>query len=181
MIKRRKLLRNEKRVVRGFKKKRVVIVKPKNYSSWKKDKKYDYKLKAWVPNREYQFTEGRYRNVKSLKVSYPKKKVRKEVQTEIIKDFKIRKQVVLNFRSHEEPYYISIRAITINPDINEKGLLLAVKETLNNLSYNLTGFSRSYYGIEKTRIPYSEDKRLNSGKVYVEVWIKRNKPLVYEM
>lgn len=86
---------------------------------------------------------------------------------------RIRKQAVINFRSDEAPYFVSIRAITINPDITERGLLMAINQVKSRLEYNLRLFSAQYLGYEAKAIPSSEDKQLNDFKIHIEVLIKR--------
>lgn len=101
------------------------------------------------------------------------KKVKKEFKT--IPTQRIRKQVAINYRADEEPYFISIRAITINPDISERGLLIAVKEARQRaqLNYEISHMSSHYTGYETKVIPASEDKILNDYKVHIEILIKK--------
>jgi len=105
------------------------------------------------------------------------KKPKKEIQREIIREKRIRKQVVFNFRSSGEPYALSIRALTINPEITERGLQMAVAEVKRSLDIDFKIFSARYLGFEQTEISSSEDKRLNDYKVHIEVLIKRNPPI----
>lgn len=92
---------------------------------------------------------------------------------------RIRKQVAINFRSNEDPYFISVRAITINPDIGERALLIAVKETIQRKGYNLSGFSSKYTGYSYQKIPSSVDRSLNDERIHVEVMIKKGRPEIY--
>ena len=105
-----------------------------------------------------------------------KKKTRKEEQARLIPE-KIRKQVVLNLRSHEDPYAVSVRALTINPEINQTGLKMAIIETLNELNMPLEQFWKKEFGYEQARIPEQEDKRLNDMKVHVEIFIRKQQPI----
>lgn len=109
-----------------------------------------------------------------------RRKQRREKVVVEIPQKRIRKQVVLNFRSDEDPYYISIRAITINPEINETGLLIAVKETMSELHFDFSAFTKRYLGFSAQEIPKNVDTTLNDGRVYVEVFIKRDKPIIFK-
>lgn len=127
----------------------------------------------------------------SLKKTYERKRIilsqkiptkKKEVQKTLITRKRIRKQVVLNLRSHDEPYAISIRAITINPIITENGLKIAVNDGLKRSGYKLRDFyQKRYYGLEETEISNEEDKRLNDYRVHIEILIKKNRPINYKI
>lgn len=103
---------------------------------------------------------------------------------------RIRKQICYNFKNSREPYAVSIRAITINPAINERGLNFAVREIISNLDRTeyfsqtkghsiLLDFSAlsvdSYSGLEETEIAYSEDISLNNMKVHIAVKIEQDR------
>lgn len=90
---------------------------------------------------------------------------------QIIKE-RIRKQVAINYRLREEPYFISIRAITINPDITEKGLLLVVRKYHQQFQKQFDMPMGYYTGYETKKIPNSEDTRLNDYKIHIEILIK---------
>lgn len=100
-----------------------------------------------------------------------------EEQEEINYNKRIRKQVVINYRSDSEPYSVSIRAITLDPEMTERGLLMAVQEIQTQLDINFEYFSSRYAGFEQTEIPKDEDKRLNDMKIHIEVQIKKNPPI----
>lgn len=106
---------------------------------------------------------------------------KEEKERFIIPKKRIRKQQVLNFRrTRKEPYFISIRAITINPDISSRGLMLAVKEVANSLykEYKLDTY-HSYIGGEAVELGTNEDKILNDGKIHIEVFVHKNKIATY--
>lgn len=107
--------------------------------------------------------------------------IKKSQRKKVEKDFKapakrVRKQVAINYRSDEQPYFISIRAITINPDVSERGLLIAVREARSKLQgtgINLSNMDSHYTGYEQKEIPSSEDKILNDYRVHIEILIRK--------
>lgn len=126
---------------------------------------------------------------KRTSVVLRKKRKEKEVitiKTKPIKGLRIRKQLVQNFTSDNPPYYVSIRAITINPNITEKGLRMALlqgrRKFQNTENVNLNLMNTEYYGLEQTPIPDSEDIKLNDGRIHIEVFVankgRENKPLI---
>lgn len=133
------------------------------------------KLKKEIKDFRKRETELRkeIRQVKLKRVRREKTlKVKENVRSDIIKN-RIRRQVVLNFRGNEPPYFFSIRAITINPAINERGLKMTVIETARNLAnkndFDLSEFSGQYIGYETREISNNEDKQLNDLKIHIEV------------
>lgn len=116
---------------------------------------------------EIEFTEFR---------KLRKKKIKKEIPEEL-PEKRIRKQIVLNMRSDDEPYAMSVRAITINPGITEEGLKLAILETLREINIDLSKFYRKEFGFEAREIPEQEDRRLNDFRVHIEILIRREPPI----
>jgi hypothetical protein len=96
---------------------------------------------------------------------------------QIITGKRIRKQVVLNFRGTEPPYFFSIRAVTINPEINERGLKIAVMETLrsfvNSQDIDLSEFQTQYLGYEVVEVAKGEDTSLNNLRIHIEIMEKK--------
>jgi hypothetical protein len=140
-------------------------------------KEFNRRQKISITRRQI-FRERKLEEVRVIRKPRVKvKKPKKEIQEELIEERRFRKQVVLNFRSGEEPYAVSIRAITINPEITERGLLIAVQETKSELDINFENFTSRYLGFEETEIPSSEDTRLNDFRVHVEVLIRKGRPI----
>lgn len=112
------------------------------------------------------------KEVRVLKRRYKKARTEKR-KTTTIPVKRIRKQVTINYRLETEPYYISIRAITINPEITDRGLFLTIIPYKNRIDeqYNIKG--KGYIAYETKPIPQSEDKQLNDMKVHIEIFIKR--------
>lgn len=127
-------------------------------------------------------------------IKKPKEKKEKKTRQKKITKPRIRKQKVANFRSREDPYYISIRVITINPEITDRGLLMALRKLmkrfdgkniyLTNKNYsaeidfdNFNNNIKSSVGTERQKISVNEDRILNDGKIHYEILIGRNKPI----
>lgn len=121
-----------------------------------------------------EIKQTRVKRVK--KESKLKEKVKERREIEVPK-IRIRKQVVINFRSHEAPYFFSIRAITINPEIDERGLKVAVMEVArsiaSNRDFDLSNFKAQYLGYETKQISSNEDRFLNDMKVHIELMVKK--------
>ena len=166
--------KRKKRTVTLTDGKKVTTVRTyRNFRKFLKQKKISY-----VYSRKKKVYSETLREVPTVqKKIIPKKKKKVFLEAPPIK--RIRKQVVLNYRSSEEPYAVSIRAITINPEINERGLLIAVQETMSEIGINLENFSKRYLGFEEALIPNSEDRRLNDLRVYIEIFVRKEKPVVY--
>lgn len=86
-----------------------------------------------------------------------------------------RQQIAENFRiSNMPPYFISVRALTIDSSVTKKGLLLAIRQTKQRIKkeYGITfaGMSAENTGIERTRIPKNEDKKLQDYRIHTEVF-----------
>jgi hypothetical protein len=89
-------------------------------------------------------------------------------------DFRIRKQCVVDFRGKREPYYFSIRAVTLNPEVNEQQLKMAVMKAIRRLRINTTGFQRTIrVGFEREAIGRNEERKLNNEDIYIEYQEKR--------
>lgn len=88
---------------------------------------------------------------------------------------RIRIQMAQNFKADAPPYFVSIRAITINPIITQRGLSLALIQGKRKIqieeNINLTAMQTEYIGLEKTEIPSTEDRKLNDLRIHVEVFI----------
>ncbi len=149
-----------------------------------------YQFKKAFPNRYYDRSNKVYIipfipvNESLLIVRRKKRKFqepKKEIQQAIIQEKRFRKQIVLNLRSNSEPYAVSLRAITINPQIDRNGLILAIKEIIKSLNWDLNEFHQRRMspsvGIEIEEIAPREDLRLNDFRVHIEVLVKRNKPI----
>jgi len=96
------------------------------------------------------------------------------------KQFKIRRQITLNFVNREIAdtglIYVSIRAITKNNEITKTGLTIAVysvfkkyKNTLGLESYYKYE-PKFYIGYENKEVSNLEDKKLNDGSVWIEIF-----------
>ena len=157
---------------------------PKNSLYFSNRKEY-YKIQEeeMKLNEKYQFgiTEVKTKKIRKGKsrtsaVPVPRRKKR-EVQREIsVPKERIRKQVAINYRMNEEPYFISIRALTINPEITERGLKMEVISARNKLEGQGIRLSQldGQFGYESRKIAPSEDRSLNDMKVHVEIYIKRS-------
>lgn len=105
---------------------------------------------------------------------------------------RIRKQRVMNLRSGEDPYAISIRVITINPEITNRGLERALYKVMQKYQGRRVYLEKKNYSVEinfkqfyeepksdvspeKTRISINEDRILNDYEIHYEILIERNK------
>lgn len=88
---------------------------------------------------------------------------------------RIRRQVAQNFKADVPPYFVSIRAMTINPIITQKGLNLALLQGKRKIqieeNINLTAMQTEYIGLEMVEIPPIEDRKLNDMKIHIEVFL----------
>lgn len=157
----------------------------RSYASFKKefpDFKYNRKTRTYtLPKKVLKeiIIKAEKKKFKTIKIVKAKKKqkigkAKKEKEEKPQK--RIRQQVAFNFRSHSEPYHCSIRALTLNPEYTQRGLLIAVQEVKRDLEQqgiiDFDEFSSSYLGFEEKEISNAEDKILNDGKIHVEVFIK---------
>jgi len=114
----------------------------------------------------------RVRVVRKKKIPIPIKEVPKPLK-------RIRRQIAQNFKSSEPPYFVSVRAITINPEITQRGLVIALLQGKRNLeketNINLSLMTSEHIGLAEQEIPITEDKELNDMKVHVEVFIANTK------
>lgn len=133
-----------------------------------------------------------YHSTSKTKKERIQKTKRKEQRVKEIPE-RVRKQRVINYRSDMSPYYLSIRVVTINPEINETGLLLAINELKNDLQnqsiylrakkhsvmidFNNLVPERSSIGSESKVIPTSEDRILNDGRIHYEILVENNPPI----
>lgn len=143
-----------------------------------------YRFKKRFPTSVYNRSSKQYeiKSLEQFKIIKSSRKKRQKKEKVFKKQHQVpikrmRRQVVLNMRSSQEPYAASIRAITINPEITNTGLKLAIIETLREVQIDINEFETKTFGYEYVEIPPSEDKRLNDYRVHVEVLIKRNKPI----
>lgn len=186
---------------------------------WYKNGNLTAKAKAYLSlTYKNQYSQGSLYNQKDKAkklIAKSRKRKKETITKEILKKTeqkvyklkkkrpktKTRKQAVINYRSNKDPYYLSIRVLTINPNYQFKALKIALnklKNRINERSVYLTkkGYSvtvdldnfkpdspntnntiNRYIGIEKTKIPYSEDKILNDNNIHYEILVGRNKPL----
>ena len=79
-------------------------------------------------------------------------------------------------RSSEEPYYCSGRAITINPEITQRGLRMAVIETLNKVGINPKDFDTATWGSSSQKVPSIMDVSLRDNRIHIEIFIKKLPP-----
>lgn len=104
-----------------------------------------------------------------------------------------RKQKAINFKNNTDPYYVSIRVITINPEVTESGLKQALIRImrkyqgrniyLQQKNKYITIDFKSYYqesvktemGSENIIIGNYEDMTLNDLNIHYEVIIEKNK------
>jgi len=158
-----------------------------NKTTWGQARRQGIKLKEFNRRRKIsmslkQYHKSAYTTKKTIE---DRKRIVKKRQKKVDKIplKRLRKQVVLNCRPNFNDYNdsiggigaLSIRAITINPEYNERALLMAVEEIKPEielkLGVNLRDFQKRYLGLEDTEIPKSEDARLNDYKIHIEVWI----------
>jgi len=157
---------------------------------------FQVRSKGGITKKEY---EKRIKISKSLKAYYfERKRVKRKEKKETLKDYypketlkeRYRRQKVINYRSDQTPYYISIRVLTINPEITDNGLLMALNELklsiqnqkvkIKNKGYFTINFSRlnpdySSIGTEPpTKLSPNEDLILNDMRIHYEIWIERN-------
>ena len=162
-------IKSLKRAIKERRKLRVIGTK-RTLTTYRKFRKRFPKEEIFYNRhtRKYQRTEFIIRE-----------KPRKRIREEEIPTRRIRKQVVLNLRSENSVIAaVSIRAITLNPEITERGLKIAIMEIFKELDFKEEDFyHKSYFGYEDAEISSSEDRRLNDYKVHIEVLIKRNPPI----
>lgn len=116
------------------------------------------------------------KEIKVLKKTYKKavKEKKKSVSIPISKT-RIRRQVAINYKyknieDESIPLsFLSIRAITINPNITEKGLLIAINRAKKKLEVDYNLYHSSYTGLALQPIPNSEDTELNDYEIHIEV------------
>lgn len=88
---------------------------------------------------------------------------------------------MFNKKLHDEPYYISVRAMTLNPDITERGLRIAIIEIIGEINkssnYNIDVSNDDFEGLSAQEITSNMDKALNDYRVHVEILIKKNSPI----
>ena len=87
-----------------------------------------------------------------------------------------RKQIIINYRSEEKPYYIAIRVLTFNPSVTRKMLLSVAmdKRKVVQKSFGTTLRQMNVeVGEELRQVDASEDRGLNNTSIYVQVQIKK--------
>jgi hypothetical protein len=152
---------------------------------------HQVRSRGGITKREF---ERRLKISKSLKQYYQRRKPKDKITSYYPTKERIRHQKVLNYRSSKSPYYISIRVMTINPDITERGLLMALneiklslqKQSINikdkarnvNIDFARMDSVRSSIGTEKTKIAPHEDTQLNDLRVHYEILIERNPAII---
>ena len=176
------------------------ITSQKSYKNFKKefpDLKYDRKLKVYtfpkpiiaeIKRKKHKIKKRRIKppipTPPKIKKRKPKKKkeVEKEIEEEIeeeIPSLISRRQIVLILRGEKEPYAMNIRAITTNPNYEERALKSFCLETLKELGFSISHFSKRQWGHSNQAIPSSKDEILKRGNVLMEVLIKRNSPIYF--
>ena len=93
------------------------------------------------------------------------------------KKLRIRKQIIVNYRSQEEPYYVAIRVLSYNPDVTIKTLLHVALERKRKLEVIYGTMLKSMdkeVGEEIRQTDLSEDRGLNNRSIYVQVQIKKD-------
>lgn len=167
----------------------IALLSRQSYKNFKKnypDFIYDRKSKTYkVPSEKsveiliIKKTKKKVIKKRKKVIKRKIKKEKKEPEKEIIeKEERIRRQVVLNFVNRDASdsfnIFISIRAITINPEYNENALKIVIDkamrdyEILSGLKFRY--YKKSYFGVEKEEISSSEDKILNDYKIHVEIF-----------
>lgn len=110
------------------------------------------------------------------------RRIPRETQQRIISGRRIRKQVVLDYKrkvdnNSDRPSigYISIRVMTINPNISERGLKIVLMEAKRRFErenkFDLKGYQENYRGFENREIATNEDRLLNDGRVHVIIMV----------
>ncbi len=92
---------------------------------------------------------------------------------------RMRKQAVLNMRGNEDPYYASIRAITLDPSITYGGLKIVVMDFYRKFKrdYDLDSLRERGWGYSDQEIPNGTDKSLDDGRIHVVFQIKKETPV----
>jgi len=152
----------------------------KNFRKEYPDFIYDRKKKIYLEPAELRIRVYKRKQKKPEVIAVIERKPKREIQRELIKG-RIRKTVVLNLRSYEEPYAVSIKASTINPDINEDGLKAVVLETFRNSKYYGIEWYKKQIGYEPpSELGSGEDTRLNDGGIWITVQERMNPPVNFK-
>lgn len=93
-------------------------------------------------------------------------------------EHRIRRQVTVNYVDRKQSetglIFLSIRALTINPDYEEDGLKMAVEEQKRILEQQagikLSEYTYYYNGLEIEEIAKGEDNILNDGRIHIEIF-----------
>lgn len=118
--------------------------------------------------------------VKELQEKKPKrKKKEQEAPKKPVKEKRIRKQTAMNFINRDADdsgeEFISIRAITINPAVEKRAMLLAIKELMHETEVlygvRFRDYEASYVGLEEEEIGEDEDRKLNDYKIHLELFM----------
>lgn len=119
----------------------------------------------------------REERVFSIEVETEKEK-RKRIEEEKLpppEEGRIRRTFAINFRSSDEPYFISIKAITINPAYTEKALSIIAYKYKQRIEDVFNIDLRRMDGYTATEKPVilgtGEDKALNDYKIHTEIFI----------
>ncbi len=89
---------------------------------------------------------------------------------------RLRKQIIINYRSSEQPYYIAIRVLTFNPDVTRKMLLSVAMDKRKVIQKSFGTTLRKMkveVGDESREVDVSEDRGLNNTSIYVQVQVKK--------
>lgn len=123
--------------------------------------------------------KSRIRTVKVTKKKKIRTAIPKRVAVPIRKEKpisqRIRRQIVMNYRLDEPPYFNSVRAMTLNPEYTEQALLHALMIYVNEQEriYPHIKPFRDYIGMEMVPIGDNEDASLNDMKIHIEVMDRR--------
>lgn len=90
-------------------------------------------------------------------------------------EIRIRKQVTIEYRGNKEPYFISIRALTFNPNITERGLMMEIvkEERLLSQEIGYNHLERLYKGVENVAVSKKESNGYNNTNVYIQINIRK--------
>lgn len=147
----------------------------------KKSKSSFHSTRSLYFTNRKQYYLNKQKETKKIKVKRGRKKPKKitgapEEKEVSIPVQRIRRQVVLYKRSDEYVpkgqgfNYIEVRAVTINPEIDDKTLLLVVREQKNKLERQGVDFTGAQVSIARPQILGDlEERDLNDMKVHVVI------------
>lgn len=95
-----------------------------------------------------------------------------------IDERRIRRIYAINYRSSNEPYFVSIKSMTINLTYSEKALSMIAEKYKHRIEEFLNINLRSmegYTATEETPLGTGEDTALNDYKIHTEIFIGGSK------